>query len=59
MDQNLITWNVENWITVLLMAFLGYLLVSLLAQVLLRYSGGAASGPGPSLTLATNIDLAA
>lgn len=32
--DNIISWNVENWITIFLMAFLGFAVIGLLAQVL-------------------------
>lgn len=33
MDRTIISWNVPNWITVVLMAAAGYLVVGLVAQV--------------------------
>lgn len=35
MDRTIISWNVPNWITVVLMAAAGYLVVGLVAQVIL------------------------
>jgi len=32
MDRTFISWNIENWITVLLMAGLGYLVFALFVQ---------------------------
>jgi predicted negative regulator of RcsB-dependent stress response len=29
MNENILTWNVENWITVILMAAIGFFLVGL------------------------------
>lgn len=42
MERTLITWTVPNWITVVLMAAAGYLVLGLLAQLII----GAASGSG-------------
>lgn len=36
MDRNLISWNLPNWITVILMAAAGYAVLGLLVQVLKR-----------------------
>jgi len=44
MDRVYIAWTIENWITVVLMATLGYLLFSLLWRVV----SGAGSGAGGS-----------
>lgn len=54
-DQVFLAWNLPNWITVVLMVALGYLVVSLVYQLLLRrglVSGGAGANdnyPGQSL----------
>lgn len=40
MERNLISWNVPNWITVLLMAGAGYAVLGLLAQLLKRQAAG-------------------
>lgn len=32
MDETILTWNVTNWITVVLMAALGFLLLAVVAQ---------------------------
>jgi predicted negative regulator of RcsB-dependent stress response len=29
MNENILTWNVENWITVILMAAIGFMLLGL------------------------------
>jgi hypothetical protein len=34
MERTLISWNIANWITVLLMAAAGYAVLALLAQAL-------------------------
>ena len=47
MERVLLTWNIPNWITVVLMVALGYLLVSLAAQLVkgrLGSTGAAAGG---------------
>jgi hypothetical protein len=41
MEHNLIAWNIPNWITVILMVSLGYLLLALVAQGFQRMRGGA------------------
>ena len=40
MDRVFISWTIENWITVLLMAGLGYLAFTAVAQFLPRLGGG-------------------
>ena len=40
MQETILTWNVTNWITVVLMAALGFLLLALVAQVFHRATGG-------------------
>lgn len=42
MDRNLISWNLPNWITVLLMAAAGYALLGVVAQVIKRQPSGGA-----------------
>lgn len=32
MEETILTWNVTNWITVVIMAALGFLLLALVAQ---------------------------
>lgn len=39
MEENLITWNVVNWVTILLMAALGFLIFAALAQVFHKIRG--------------------
>ena len=49
--ENMIAWNWPNWITVVLMVALGYLVVSLAAQLIKGKMPGvpaAASGSGQS-----------
>lgn len=54
MEHGMITWNWPNWITVVLMVVLGYLAVSLLAQLVRGRLGrgprttGDGSGPSQS-----------
>jgi len=45
MEDTIITWNVTNWITIVLMAALGYLLLALVAQGFQRARSGAVSAP--------------
>jgi hypothetical protein len=40
MDRVLLSWNLENWITVVLMAALGYVLFSLVSQAYKNFTGG-------------------
>jgi hypothetical protein len=40
MERNLISWNLPNWITVLLMAAAGYAVLGLLAQLLKQQQPG-------------------
>jgi hypothetical protein len=37
-DRVFISWSIENWITVMLMVGLGYLLFALAAQVFRNYA---------------------
>lgn len=41
MDETILTWNVTNWITVILMAFLGFAALGLLAQLYHNQKGTA------------------
>lgn len=45
MEQSIITWNIANWITVVLMAALGYLVFLLLFQAIGK--GGMGGGIAP------------
>ncbi len=40
MDRTLIAWNVPNLITIPLMAFLGFLVVSVIWQLVVQMNGG-------------------
>lgn len=44
MDETILTWNVTNWITVVIMAALGFTLLALVAQVFHRATGGKYAG---------------
>lgn len=46
MDRTLISWNLPNWITVVLMAAIGYAVLGGVAQLVKRNgaSGGQAGG---------------
>lgn len=44
MERTLISWNLPNWISVILMAAAGYFLLGLIAQVFKQGGVGAASG---------------
>jgi hypothetical protein len=39
MEETILTWNVTNWITVVIMAALGFLLLALVAQVFHKVRG--------------------
>lgn len=46
-ERVIISWNIPNWITVVLMVVLAYLLVSLVTQfVRARMGSGGSSPPG-------------
>lgn len=32
MNENILTWNVTNWVTVLVMVFLGFLVIGAITQ---------------------------
>jgi hypothetical protein len=66
--QGFLSLNVENGITIILMAFLFYLITAFLFQLLGRGvaglgggsgGGGASNAAAPSLSFATNFNLAA
>lgn len=40
MDRTFISWNITNWITVILMAFLGYVLFAIISQAIMNFRGG-------------------
>jgi hypothetical protein len=40
MDETIISWNVPNWITIVLMAFLGFAVVGFATKLLLKAKGG-------------------
>lgn len=44
-QSNLISWSIPNLITINLMAFLGFLAVALIAQLLSKRGGTAANAP--------------
>ena len=39
MDRVLLSWNIPNWITVVLMAAAGYFVLALVSQLVLNKSG--------------------
>lgn len=47
MDRTLISWNLPNWISVVLMAAAGYFLLGLIAQV---FNKGTTTAAGQSQT---------
>ena len=46
MERTIISWNLMNWFTVLIMAALGYALLGGVAQLIKRQSGSTSSGQG-------------
>lgn len=44
MERTLISWNLPNWISIMLMAAAGYALLGLIAQLLKQQQTGAAAG---------------
>jgi hypothetical protein len=44
MDETILTWNITNWITVVIMAALGFLLLALIAQVFHNMRGTGSTG---------------
>lgn len=54
MEDTIITWNITNWITIVIMAALGFLLLALVAQVFHKVRGtGNNNGSMYSQTPAT------
>ncbi len=41
MTENIISWNVANWITVILMALMGYAVLTVIAKVATKKSGSS------------------
>ena len=46
MERTMIAWNFPNWITVLLMAAAGYLVLALVSQLVLHRGPGNAAASG-------------
>ena len=46
MERTLISWNLPNWITVVVMAALGYAALGVVAQVIQRRGGAAGQAGG-------------
>jgi hypothetical protein len=46
MERTMISWNVPNWITIMLMAAAGYAVLGLVRQVMI--ANGAGGGTAPS-----------
>jgi len=44
MERTMISWNLPNWITVMLMAAAGYAVLGAVAQLLKRNGAGTAGG---------------
>jgi hypothetical protein len=42
-DHNFISWNLENWVTVILMVALGYGALALITKLVTGGAGGASS----------------
>lgn len=43
MERTIISWNIPNWITVLVMGAAGYAALGLMAQLIKRNNGGVAT----------------
>jgi hypothetical protein len=41
MEETIISWNVANWVTVILMAAIGFAIVGLVQRVIAKRSGEA------------------
>lgn len=53
MERTMISWNLPNWITIVLMAALGYLVFGLAAQLVLnQFGGGGGSATIPNTSVA-------
>lgn len=48
MEETILTWNVTNWITVVIMATLGFLVLALVAQLFHKATGGKYANAGRS-----------
>jgi hypothetical protein len=46
MEENIITWNLPNWITVVLMVTVGFALLAALAGIVQKKRGQAAPSNG-------------
>jgi hypothetical protein len=47
MEENIIAWNFENWVTVVIMVALGFAIIALIAQgVKSSRAAGVAEGAG-------------
>lgn len=44
MEETILTWNITNWITVVIMAALGFMLLALVAQLFHKARGTASGG---------------
>lgn len=42
MERTIISWNIPNWITVVLMAAFGYAVVAMARQAMMQYGPSAA-----------------
>jgi hypothetical protein len=49
-ERNLIAFNLPNWITIVLMAAAGYLLLGILAQLVIAQFGSSTSTATPTST---------
>lgn len=46
MERTIISWNLANWITVMLMAAAGYAVLGLVSQILKSRQGATTDGGG-------------
>lgn len=43
MERNILSWNITNWITILLMVFIGYALIAAVVSAGRQFFGGSVS----------------
>lgn len=46
MNENILTWNVTNWVTVLVMVFLGFLIIAASVQGWKTFQANRAANSG-------------
>jgi hypothetical protein len=46
MERNMLSWNIANWITVLIMAAAGYAVLAVVSQVVMKQGATQTAGTG-------------